>query len=116
MKLDVINETINELEEAELSLSNIRNLAALYTVKTHMLGAQNYDGTTRELGDILPSYLTYIEKKRLYQMHEIAEDAVLRALEALCNEINEFLRTLYSGTDTEQERHILKRIETYNKK
>lgn len=116
MKIDTINDMITELEEAELSLSNIRNLSALYNVKNHILGTQNYDDTTRELSDILPSYLIYINKKKLYQMHEINEDAMLRALESLCNEINEFLRALYSGTDTEQERHILKRIELYNKK
>ena len=116
MDIGTINELIEELEQGETSLSNIRNLSALYNVKSHMLGTQNYDDTTRELSDILPSYLIYINKKRLYQMHEINEDTVIDALESLCSEINEFLRTLYSGTDTEQERRILKRIETYNKK
>ena len=56
MDISTINDLIDELENSETSLSNIRNLSALYTVKAHLLGTPNYDTTTKELSDILPSY------------------------------------------------------------
>ena len=114
MSIDTINELIGELEQGETSLSNIRNLSALYTVKAHILGSNvNVDRTEKELRDILPSYLQYIEIKRKYQLKETTVDALCTALNSLCSEINEFLHTLYSCTDSEQERAILKRITLY---
>lgn len=114
MSIDTINELIEELEQGETSLSNIRNLSALYTVKAHILGHNiNVDKTEKELRDVLPSYLQYIKIKRKYQLKETTADALYTALNSLCNEINEFLHTLYSCSDTEQERAILKRIQLY---
>ena len=114
MNIDTINELMEELEQSETSLSNIRNLSALYTVKAHILGSNvNVDRTEKELRDILPSYLQYIEIKRKYQLKETTVDALCTALNSLCSEINEFLHTLYSCTDSEQERAILKHITLY---
>lgn len=108
MTIQEINDLIDELEQGETSLSNIRNLSALYTVKSHLLGTKNYDKTTKELNDILPSYLQYISTKRKFQLHETGEDAVYINMRELCREIKEFIQTLYSGTDTQTERDILK--------
>lgn len=114
MNIDTINELIDELEHGETSLSNIRNLSALYIVKSNILGHNvKVDATEKELRDVLPSYLQYIEVKRKYQLKTITADALYTALNSLCNEINEFLHTLYACTDTEQERAILKRIKVY---
>ena len=110
MNINTINELIEELEQGETSLSNIRNLSALYNVKSHILGTKNFDTTTKELGDILPSYLKYIEVKRKYQLHEISEDTVYINMKELCKEIKEFIQTLYSGTDTPKERELLKQV------
>ena len=104
MNLDTINELIDELEHSDTSLSNIRNLSALYNVKTHILGSNNFDGTVKELNDILPSYIKYIDTKRRYQLKEITIDNVLIQLENVCKEIGEFLQKLYQGTDTNDER------------
>lgn len=108
MNISTINELIEELEQGETSLSNIRNLSALYNVKAHILGTKNFDRTTKELSDILPSYLKYIDIKRKYQLHEIGEDIVYINMKELCKEIKEFIQTLYSGTDTPKERELLK--------
>ena len=107
INISTINDLIDELENGDTSLSNIRNLSALYNVKTHLLGTQAYDSTTKELKDIFPSYLQYIEIKRKYQLHEISEDAVYINMKELCKEIKEFMRALYSGTDTPKERELL---------
>lgn len=110
MNIDIINEMIDELEQSEPSLSNIRNLSALYNVKTHLLGTNKFDRTAKELSDILPSYLQYIETKQRYQLHEITDTLLYEALQNLCKEIKEFVQSLYSGTDTEKEREILQQL------
>lgn len=104
MDITLINEMIDELEESETSLSNIRNLSALYNVKSHM---RKEDNATKELSDILPSYLDYIDIKRQYQLHEMPPDAVYTAMCNVCKEIKEFIRALYSGTDTQKERDLI---------
>ena len=110
MNITTINELIDELEQSDTSLSNIRNLSALYNVKTHLLGTKNYDSTTKEFGDLLPSYLQYVDTKRKYQLHQISADTVYINMKELCREIKEFIQTLYGSTDTEQEREILKQM------
>lgn len=107
MEISVINNLIDELESSDTSLSNIRNLSALYNVKNHMLGNISFNHTVKELNDILPSYVDYIDVKRRYQLKEITIDNVLIALNNVCKEIGDFLKTLYCGTDTEQEREYL---------
>ena len=110
LNITTINDLIDELENGDTSLSNIRNLSALYNVKTHLLGSNNYDSTTKELKDILPSYLQYIETKRKYQLKETTEEAVYINMKELCKEIKEFIQTLYSGTDTPKEREMIKQL------
>ena len=108
MDLNKINDMIDELETSEPSLSNIRNLSSLYIVKSHLLGNTNYRNTViKELNDILPSYLQYLETKRKYQLHEINEDSVTIHLNQVCKELNDFLHLLYNSTDTVKERAIL---------
>ena len=87
MKLEDINNLIDDLEEAEPSLSNIKNLAALYNVRTNLLGMVNPDRTSKELNDILPSYIKYIDTKRKYQIGELTKEAVHINMKELCLEI-----------------------------
>ena len=110
MDISMINDLIDELENGDTSLSNIRNLSALYNVKSHLLGSNRYDNTAKELGDILPSYLQYIDTKRRYQLHEITDELLYINMKELCREIKEFIQALYSGTDTQQERDMLKQL------
>lgn len=110
MDISTINELIDELENSETSLSNVRNLSALYTVKTHLLGTPNYDTTTKELSDILPSYLQYIEVKKQYQLNKTTSKDVHINMKKLCQEIKEFIQTLYNNTDTKEERTIIENM------
>ena len=109
MNLEIINEMIDELEQSEPSLSNVRNLSALYNVRANLLGTNRFDKTSKELSDILPSYLQYIDTKRKYQLHEVSEELLYNNMKELCREIKEFVQMLYSGTDTQTERDILQR-------
>lgn len=108
MNIEIINNMIDELEQSEMSLSNIRNLSALYNVKSHLLGTTKFDKTSKELSDILPSYMQYVQSKRKYQLHEINETVLYNNMKELCREIKEFIQSVYSGTDTQTERDLLK--------
>ena len=110
MDISTINDLIDELEKAEMSLSNIRNLSALYIVRNEKLDKTNQDAVTNELNDILPSYLKYIEIKRKYQMEEIGKEAVTSYLKSVCNEIKEFIKALYAGSDMPEERKLIKEM------
>lgn len=110
MNISTINDLIDELEQSDVSLSNVRNLSALYTVKDHLIGNVKFDNVLAELQDILPSYIKYIDVKRKFQLHEISEDTVYINMKELCREIKEFIQTLYSGTDTQTERDMLKQM------
>lgn len=105
MNIDSINSMINDYERAETSLSNIRNLSALYNVRKYL--KESVDNTTNELDDILPSYLKYVNIKRDYQRHKISEEPVYTEMKNLCKEIREFISSLYKCTDTQRERNIL---------
>ena len=107
MDLSTINDMIDEIEQSETSLSNIRNLSALYAVKNHLVGGKIYNNVVKELNDILPSYLQYIEVKRKYQLKEVTDEAVITYLNRVCIEIREFIQTLYSGTDMPKERELI---------
>lgn len=109
MNMEIINEMIDELEQSEPSLSNVRNLSALYNVRTNLLGTNRFDKVSKELSDILPSYIQYIDTKRRYQLHEVSEELLYNNMKELCREIKEFVQMLYSGTDTQTERDILQR-------
>ena len=110
MDIKMINDLIDELEQEDLSLSNIRNLSALYTVKKQILGNISFDNVVKELNDILPSYEQYINIKRKYQMRETTINNVETELKNVCREIKEFIQTLYSGTDDNSERILIKNL------
>ena len=111
MNIQDVKETIITLENSENSLSNARNLAALYIIEEHMQSRlttkyeRSNDTVVKEFQDILPSYITYKETKRKYQMGEDTENKVITNLHSLCQEIYEFVSTLYSCTDSQEERN-----------
>lgn len=110
MNLTDINEAIDTLSNSDSTLSNVRSLASLYIVQDHLQKSilARSESVESELNDILPSYKKYCDIKRKYQLKELTEEAVYKALENVCKEVNEFLQILYSNTDTEKEREILK--------
>ena len=112
MTLQNLNDLIEELEQAESSLSNIRNLSSLYIVRKEMIENIKYDKVQTELNDILPSYIDYVITKKKFQLNELTEQAVFISMNTLCKEIREFIQSLYSNTDTPKEREILKNLIT----
>ena len=100
----MVENTIQELENADTNFANCEKLANLYIIRDHNTVTNE---VTEELSDILPHYNIYCEKKRHYQIHKVGEDIVIDSLHIVCNEIFEFIQTLYSSTDMIEERALL---------
>lgn len=104
--LQAIDERINILEDNAISTEDIVELASLYVIKQNTK-LPDMNVITAELDDILPQYKTYCNIKRRYQLGEVDQVAVIKALKGVCQEIKEFLCTLYSHTDMGKERILL---------
>lgn len=66
--------------------------------------------TKKELDDILPAYNQYLNYKLKYQLGELDEMPMLGSFKFLCQELQDFILSLYSGTDTYKERRNLQSV------
>lgn len=119
LDLELIEETINELEQDVTSFENCEKLASLYICREMNKNAnirpiqgeytqlQQTDPVKQELQDILPAYSKYVETKRRYQQYEVVDKMLVYAMEELCNELVEFIGGLYHNTETPAERALL---------
>lgn len=106
MDIQAIMDNINELENSITNVDNVQELANLYIVRDNLL-KHNTNIVEQELNDILPAYKKFCNTKTKYQLHEVTEEAVLDDMKLLCQEISEFIHTLYSNTDFYKERALL---------
>lgn len=109
MDIQVIEDAIRELEEADATVQNVEELADLYIVHDYLTKTECV-AVQEELSDILPSYRTYCTTKGRFQRNEVSDDAVICALESLCLEIKDFIRVLYSNTDMVKERRRITQL------
>ena len=110
--LNVIEDTIEDLEQEPLTLDFCEKLATLYICRDNAKSRLNRarersDEALSELHDILPSYSKYVETKKRYQQYEVVEQMVIIAMQNLCDEITEFISELYHNTETSAERTII---------
>ena len=112
MDLRLIADTIHELENGETTFENCYKLASLYVVRDHLEHAllPVTDNVEDELQDILPQYRKYCETKKKFQLKETTKDEVIDSLHSVGQEIREFIQTLYSNTDTPEEREYLVKL------
>ena len=109
MNIQEIEESIRELEDGDTTFNNCQKLASLYIVKENYKSGSTTMVTDviEELQDIIPQYRIYKEIKRQYQLRECPKEKVLHSMQFVCQEIKEFLQTLYSSSDMEEERILL---------
>lgn len=114
LSIDEINNTIEELESGTTTFSTCEKLANLYIVRDHYMQAiekavedDSSQQVIKEYSDILPSYSTYVMAKKRYDLGEIKEDSVLKAMHYITKEIIEFIEVLYSSTTMPEERSCL---------
>ena len=107
LNIDEISNAIQTLENGQTTYDSCMKLASLYIVRKELIGT-NSNPVVAELQEILPQYRKYCSIKKRYQMQEVTDEAVYSAMQYLCDEIEEFLHTLYSHTDTRLERSMLR--------
>ena len=107
LNLKDIDETIEELENGATTMANCQKLAYLYIVRDKITKTDS-DTVVQEYSDILPSYERYKTEKTKYQLGGGNKQGIINYLSLLCTEIEEFIKTLYSSTDTPEERAIIK--------
>ena len=112
MDLTEITDTIESLENSATTFDNCSKLASLYIVREQLQRSVTPQITEveSELKDILPQYRLYCQVKRKYQLNELTEQAVYIAMKDVCREIQEFIHTLYTSTDTPKEREMIKNL------
>lgn len=110
MDITAIEDNIKELENESTTVDNVKELAFLYIVHDHLKQANlsiGNDIIQDEFEDILPEYKKYVEIKRKYQLGELPETEVKRSIKRVCQEVYEFITTLYSCTDMKAERDCI---------
>ena len=68
------------------------------------------DIARKELDDILPSYIDYIGSKRKSAMTLISDEYTCINMQRLCKEIKDFIQSLYTGTSSDAERNVIKKL------
>ena len=117
MDINLIEDTIEELEQDATSFENCEKLASLYICRDNYLKrfsavsdvseSVSHDYVATELQDILPAYKKYVETKRRYQQFEVVDKMLTYAMQNLCDEIVDFIAELYHNTETQAERALI---------
>ena len=117
LDLEMIEDTIKELEQEPTSFENCNLLSSLYICReinknrnmklTDASNDVSHDSNYIELADILPAYLKYVDTKKRYQQFEVVDKMLIYAMQDLCKEIIEFISDLYHNTETEAERTLI---------
>lgn len=107
MDITAINDAIQELENSETTQENVLELASLYTVRNNIQVAM--DPVQSELTDIFPYYLKYRQIKQKYQRNQAIDYEVIQGIKDVCQELKEFVETLYNHTDMHKERMCIKK-------
>lgn len=100
MDIQIIENTIDELEHSDISMNNAIELASLYIIRNNNLTGINKEetgGIQGEIEDILPAYTEYRQVKTQYQLNNLPDFVVVKTLKLLCQEIENVINLLYSS-------------------
>lgn len=113
MDISIIRQAIVELENDDITLNNVIELASLYIIVDRYDRRVNEADNTvveHELQDIFPYYSKYIDIKRKYQLKQVTERQLDNAMKDLCREICEFLNVLYNSSEMAKERKYIREM------
>ena len=111
--ITTIEDTLEELvNDAPTTFETCEKIAHLTITRDLLKSRLNRtrEGSERvlnELHDILPSYNKYVDTKKRYQQYEVVEQMVVIAMQNLCDEIADFIITLYRNTESAKEREAI---------
>ena len=118
---------IEELENKQPTYQTCEKLSTLYIIYDHLYGEKSnsrdfevmkysYSSSpepktaNENKKTLLPSYYSYVEAKEQYQYGDASKEKIIRSFDVLARELKTFFKTLYSNTDTPEEREILNRL------
>lgn len=117
LDIELIEDTIEELEQDATSFENCEKLSYLYICRDNYYNrfmkridtseSKSERNTQQELNDLLPAYNKYVETKRRYQQYEVVEQMLIYSMDNLCSEIVEFIASLYHNTESTAERQLI---------
>lgn len=116
LDINLIENTITELENSDTNFSTCDKLASLYIIKQYYKPISKSvetcvdDELKKELADIIPHYQKYCGLKKRYQLKEIDKEPMIDSFKAVMKEITDFLHIIYNNTDTPEERDIMRII------
>lgn len=118
MNVTEINKSIKELENGQTTYSNCEKLACLYIVREYIVDEHTNNveiiaqKVEKEYQDILPQYKNYVKIKSDFYFNKVTEKAIEKSINLVCNEIIEFIHSIYSSTDTQIERDVIHKMIT----
>lgn len=118
LDLEIIEDTIHELEQEPISYDTCNRLASLYICREinkngNMRMVDTSNDSIREEDCLFTSYNKYVDTKRRYQEYEIVDRLLICAMSNLCDDLLDFIAQLYHNTETEAERALI--VEMVNK-
>lgn len=110
LDLKLIEYTIDELENKETTFTTCEQLAALYSVREHVLKEKKEKQSKKDFTSMLPWYKGYIDIKCKYAKHQVTDEALCEAAKVITQEIKDFLKTLYANADIKEEKEIIEKM------
>lgn len=112
LDIELIENTIYQLENSETNIENCNLLASLYICRENYYNQNisivdiSSNITNSEL-EVLPTYINYIETKRKYEQFEIVDEMLICATYNLCRDIIKFVSDLYNNAETKGEQALI---------
>ena len=118
--VEMLEKAILEHENKDTTYENCEILAWLYIVRQHLreqkeeTNLQTKESSIQkhsvEKSNILPAYFLYIDSKKSFQQGIVSKESVLKHFDILSNQIKDFIKMLYKGSDMPEEREKINRL------
>ena len=112
LDMELIEDSIAELEQDATSYENCIRLASLYICREinknrNMSALDVSNDVSNDSNDLFSTYNKYIDAKMRYQQYEVVDKMLIYAMSNLCHELTDFISNLYHNTETTAERALI---------
>ncbi len=112
LDMELIEDSIAELEQDATSYENCIRLASLYICREinknrNMSALDTSNNVSHDSNDLFSTYNKYIDAKMRYQQYEVVDKMLIYAMSNLCHELTDFISNLYHNTETTAERALI---------
>jgi len=112
LDMELIEDSIEELENSEMTYENCIRLASLYICRDsnknrNMSALDTSNSVSHDSKDLFSTYNKYIDTKKRYQQYEVVDKMLIYAMTNLCQDLTDFISNLYHNTETTAERALI---------